>query len=180
MEEIWKDIKGYEGEYQVSNLGNVKSLKTNRVLKQMQHNYKYVHLCQNSKKKAFTIHRLVALHFCKGYSEELVVDHIDQNKLNNIYTNLRWVTRSNNYHNVSEKVRQNRKNGSKQGAYTTSQKTNRKKRPVLVTLEGREPKKFPSMTKAGEFLGINPGDIWKILNGRKKSPQGILIEYING
>ena len=95
--EIWKDIEGYEGYYQISNFGNVKNVKTNKSLVGDINNagYKRV-ILYKPKKKRFLIHRLVALNFCDGYSNGLVVNHKDGNKLNNYYKNLEWVTRSEN------------------------------------------------------------------------------------
>ena len=96
MEE-WKDIKGYEGYYQISSYGYVKNIKTGNIIKGDTNNigYKRVWL-YNPVKKRFFIHRLVALHFCEGYQDNLVVNHKDGNKLNNSSENLEWVTRSEN------------------------------------------------------------------------------------
>lgn len=95
--EIWKDIKDYEGYYQISNYGRVKNIQTNYLLNGDINSagYKRVVL-YTPKRKRFFIHRLVALNFCNGYSENLVVNHIDGNKLNNHYMNLEWITRSEN------------------------------------------------------------------------------------
>lgn len=95
--EVWKGIEGYEGYYQVSNFGNVKNVKTNKMLIGDINNIGYRRVILYSpKKKRFFIHRLVALNFCDGYSNDLVVNHKDGNKLNNHYKNLEWVTRSEN------------------------------------------------------------------------------------
>lgn len=95
--EIWKDIQGYEGYYQISSEGNVRNVKTNQILIGDTNNigYRRVTLYSPTKKRFF-IHRLVALHFCEGYKKNLVVNHKDGNKLNNNYQNLEWVTRSQN------------------------------------------------------------------------------------
>ena len=95
--EKWKDIKNYEGYYQISSYGNVKNIKTGNILKGDTNNigYKRVWLYTPVKKRFF-IHRLVALHFCEGYKDGYVVNHKDGNKLNNSYQNLEWVTRSEN------------------------------------------------------------------------------------
>lgn len=97
MTEIWKDICEYEEYYQISNYGRVKSLLTNKILSGDENSlgYKRVVLCTPVKKRFF-VHRLVAFHFCNGYSPELVVNHKDGNKQNNIATNLEWVTHSEN------------------------------------------------------------------------------------
>lgn len=97
MKEIWKDIKDYEGYYQISNFGNVKNIKTNRILTGDTNSAGYRRvILYTPVKKRFFIHRLVALHFCNGYSDDLVVNHIDGNKTNNYYKNLEWVTKSEN------------------------------------------------------------------------------------
>ena len=94
----WKDIKGYENYYQISNNGQVKNIKTNKILTgDINARYKRVILYIPNKKRFF-IHRLVAEHFCNkplNY-KELVVNHIDGNKLNNDYKNLEFITRSEN------------------------------------------------------------------------------------
>lgn len=95
----WKDIKGYENYYQISNNGQVKNIKTNKILigDINSAGYKRVILYTPNKKRFF-IHRLVAEHFCNkplNY-KGLVVNHIDGNKLNNDYKNLEFITRSEN------------------------------------------------------------------------------------
>lgn len=95
--EIWKDIKDYEGYYQVSSYGQVKSLLTNKILVGDTNSLGYRRVTLYAPiKKRFFIHRLVALHFCKGYQENLIVNHKDGNKTNNKVENLEWVTRSEN------------------------------------------------------------------------------------
>ena len=112
--EIWKPIKGYEGLYEVSNLGRVKSLDhyrkagkggyvtKGRILKQCfdgKKRYLHVNLSNGKKTKIFQVHTLVGKHFVEGYKEGLEIDHIDTNTTNNIAENLRWTTRSENMRN---------------------------------------------------------------------------------
>lgn len=95
--EIWKDIENYEGYYQISSLGRVRNAKTNNILTGDINNIGYKRVClYTPTKKRFFIHRLVAYHFCEGYSEDLVVNHKDGNKQNNCADNLEWITRSEN------------------------------------------------------------------------------------
>jgi hypothetical protein len=108
--EVWKNVLDYEGIYQVSNLGNVKSLsrKLNnqwgdfiskeKILKNCKNSngYLFVKLCKNNIEKAKSVHRLVAIAFL-GYSD-LVVNHKDSNKLNNCIDNLEFCTVRQNVH----------------------------------------------------------------------------------
>ena len=96
--EVWKDIDGYEGLYQVSNLGRVKSLKNKKILKYSK-NYKgycQINLYKNGKRKKYCIHRLVALGYVNNILNKEQVNHIDGNKENNCVYNLEWVTCSEN------------------------------------------------------------------------------------
>lgn len=106
--EIWKDIKGYEGLYQVSNYGRVKGLdrfdNLNRSVKGIilkacivGNGYHGVNLC-NGKSKSYVIHRLVAMAFLNHKPSEckLVIDHIDFNRINNHLSNLRIITNRKN------------------------------------------------------------------------------------
>ena len=104
MKEIFRDVLGYEGLYQVSNHGRVKSLarkgcKKDRMLKSLVHSsgYYVVALC-NGKRKISLIHQLEAIAFLnhKPCGHKLVIDHIDHNKLNNYLPNLRVITHREN------------------------------------------------------------------------------------
>ena len=92
--EIWKDIKGYEGLYQVSNFGNVKSIRNNIILKPnvKQNGYYRVSLSINSKIKEANVHALVASMFIDNPKNKPTVNHKDLNKLNNHVSNLEWAT----------------------------------------------------------------------------------------
>jgi hypothetical protein len=104
MEEEWRDIPGFEGVYQVSNLGGVKRLigyncRTERLLKPAHYSngYLFVSLCVDGKPKGYTLHRLVASAFIGVSKQE--VNHKDGNKENNCVDNLEYSTRHlNNLH----------------------------------------------------------------------------------
>lgn len=102
MDEVWKDIPNYEGIYQVSNLGRVKSFKykNERILKQGNDGKGYLQVClmKNSKRRKFTIHQLVAMAFLDHTPNgmKIVVDHIDGNKNNNNLSNLQLLTQRQN------------------------------------------------------------------------------------
>ena len=102
MKEIWKDIPEYEGLYQVSNLGNVRSLNYNRtgeikLLKQGNVNgYKVVILYKDGKKKNYLVHRLVAIAFLPNPNNLPIINHKDENPSNNNVNNLEWCTQAYN------------------------------------------------------------------------------------
>ena len=113
MEE-WKAIKGYEGLYEVSNLGRVKSLERKvkhpivrektikeKILKYNIDNngYLYVTLYKDGKSKSFKVHRLVAIAFIPNPNNKPDIDHINTNKKDNRIENLRWVTKEENMSN---------------------------------------------------------------------------------
>ena len=94
--EVWKDVIGYEGLYQVSNLGNVKTCKEKILKKSFTIDlYHRVNLLNGSenKSKNFRIHRLVAMAFIENLENKETVNHIDGNKQNNNVENLEWATR---------------------------------------------------------------------------------------
>lgn len=128
MEEIWKDIPGYEGLYQISNKQMVKSLsrkefggrnriRGERILKPRTDRGGYLHvaLSKNGETKNLSIHRLVAIAFIPNPDNKLCVNHIDGVKKNNSIDNLEWCTHSENTkhmfdvlgHKVSEKAKKN-------------------------------------------------------------------------
>jgi hypothetical protein len=99
MEEVWKDIEGFEGRYQVSNLGNVKSLRyggryevRNLVPKVNNKGYEWVELWKDRKRSCRQIHRLVATAFIPNPDPEryTIINHKDENPRNNRVNNLEW------------------------------------------------------------------------------------------
>lgn len=109
MQEIWKDIPGYEGFYQASNLGFIKSIKSknHKILKGClnETGYHRVAFVLNGKFKTHLTHRLIASTFIKNEQNKPEVNHIDGNKLNNSVENLEWCTRQENIeHAVKNKL----------------------------------------------------------------------------
>lgn len=96
--EQWKPIEGYEETYEVSSLGNVRNIRTGRLLKLLKHSkgYRRVHLHLNGCRTTYYVHRLVAYQFIPNVSNKPEVNHIDGQKTNNVVQNLEWVTMSEN------------------------------------------------------------------------------------
>lgn len=148
MEEIWKDIKGYEGDYQISNLGRVKSRKEQFgnvpkeiILKPVLTVWGYtrVGLRKNKKAKNYFIHRLVAEAFVPNPYNKIYVNHIDSNKLNNAATNLEWVTAKENS-NASKTIKEI-------------------KRWNAIEVKDNKGNTFKSYRQAGLFWGISPNTV---------------------
>ena len=106
MDEIWKDIEGYEGLYQVSNLGRVKFLErrvssgnsASRVIREhivtpsLKRGYHRIRLCKEGSKRFFFVHRLVADAFIPNIENKPTINHKDGIRNNNVVSNLEWAT----------------------------------------------------------------------------------------
>lgn len=166
MQEIWKDIKGFEGYYQISNLGNVKSLgiynknqykyehlKNKRISNK---GYYYVAVSYKSKFKILTIHRLVAQAFIPNPFNKPCVNHIDGNKLNNSLDNLEWVTYSENTKHAWENGLFSEEGLKKRGAKIGKASKLRCSKPIYqLDMNGNIIREFNSITDAYLETGIN-------------------------
>lgn len=94
MLEEWKDVLGYEGRYEISNLGQVRRKETGCILRQSTHykGHKYIQFKVSRIKRKYFVHRLVAIAFIPLVVGKDIVNHIDGNKQNNCYLNLEWAT----------------------------------------------------------------------------------------
>ena len=108
MEEVWKDIKGYEGLYQVSNMGRVRNSK-GCIMKQAVNDKGYlrIRLSKDGKKSHFRVHRLVAETFIPNPDNKAEVNHISCMKSDNRASNLEWVSSEEN-HRLYKEYRENK------------------------------------------------------------------------
>ena len=97
MEEIWKPIKNFENRYRVSNFGRIYSVKRNTIMKpSMLNGYWRVTLHDGSKTNGYYVHRIVAEAFIPNPQNKPLVNHIDEDRANNLVSNLEWATFSEN------------------------------------------------------------------------------------
>lgn len=166
----WRDIKGYEGLYQVSNTGLVRSVdrittgNRKRAIKgkvlsagENQFGYFVVALCKNGKRKMERVHRLVAIAFLPSDNERPFINHKDGNPKNNHVSNLEWCTQKENVqHAYDTGLRKpNRSLTDEQAEYVKS---------VYVPYS----RTFGTGGLARKF-GVEPSVIWRTINGRKKN-----------
>ena len=168
MLEEWKDIKGYEGYYQVSDCGKVRSL--NRIVKhgyskrqavkgRVRKNhltlagYLTITLSREAKYEIFAIHRLIGLHFIKNPKNKKTINHIDGNKLNNCVDNLEWATHS-----------ENTLHAYKLGMINNTGCSHKK--VIQYDLNGVELNRFKSMADASRETGISRTGIIGCCSGR--------------
>lgn len=113
IKEEWRDIKGYEGKYRISNLGDVYSFHSNRLLKPWDDGlgYERVDLSKNGVVETFQIHRLVAEHFIPNDNPNILIEvnHKDLNPSNNKVDNLEWCTHKDNIRHAGRNGKMARK-----------------------------------------------------------------------
>ena len=188
--EVWKDIKGYEGYYQVSSLGNVKSLereeifknkkgktikrlRKERILTQKVNEYGYaeVNLWKDGKNKYLRVHRLVGISFIPNPENKPVVNHKDGNKLNNCVTNLEWNTVSENTWHATHVLGTN---DYKKGLVKATEAC--KKKTIILDTKTNKIHNFDSRKEAAEFFGAID---FQSLAGHKKCKKFSHLKLIN-
>ena len=173
MKEIWKDIEGYEGLYQVSNLGRVKSLKWGKVkfLKPFsdKNGYLSVHLRKDNSSYMSYIHRLVAMTFISNPNNLPQVNHKDENPSNNNVSNLEYCDSkyNNNYGTRNEKISIKMLNHQKISKVVLQIDKNTN---VVINI-------FPSLMEAERETGCSHTHIQKCCKGKRKTTGGYKWEY---
>ena len=199
MEEIWRDIKGYKGLYQVSNTGRVKSLERTvwnnkgyyktvpeRILKgrKTRVGYLRVQLYKNNKAKNCYVHRLVAQAFLENIDNLPEVNHIDENKQNNCIENLEWCSHSynNTYNDKAKKA--GKKIAKKLRGRKLSEETikklseSRKRKPVYsIDKESGLTTYWESTMEASRQLRIDQCSVVRCCQGKRKSAKGFYFFY---
>lgn len=167
--EIWKDIPEYEGLYQVSNLGRVKNNK-GLILKPRLYKDGYfdIKLSKNGKNKTKRINRLVALAFIPNHNNYPMVNHKDEDRLNNRVNNLEWCT---NKYNI------NYGNRSERASKTLSSVMS--KPIIMYNKQGNKLREFGGIKDANKYLGKYKynSNISACLTGRNKTAYGYKWKY---
>lgn len=175
MQEIWKDIKGYEGLYQISNLGNVKSLnyRNTRVKKNLtpkinKDGYLWVELRKNTIPKPLLVHRLVGMEFIPNPNNYPEINHKDENKANNNVENLEWCTRTYNVLYSLDK-HPKRRHGVKKVNENVVQKT----------LDGEVFEIYSNSLDAARKNKYSQWSILECCRGNRKTAYGYKWEFAN-
>lgn len=156
-----KDIEGYEGLYQITEKGEVWSVKRKIFLKQQtdKDGYKRVSLYRQNGYKMFFVHRLVALAFVPNPENKPTVNHLDEDKTNNHYTNLTWAT-----------MKEQNTHGTRLSRVVT-----KNSRPVRCIETGVV---YPSIKAAAEAIGGYTGCITRACQTNTRTHLGYHWEYV--
>lgn len=192
MQEVWKDIKGFEGLYQISNFGNVKSLNwghrgyaMNLTPKKQNQGYLFVELIKNKRRKAFLIHRLVAIAFIQNPSNYPFVNHKDENQKNNFVENLEWCTESYNAkYSLSRHPDRKAKMNLARGEYVKKNRNcnprtpSKRTRPIeQCDLKGNAIKRWDSIIQVKHELQYSDWSIAECCRGNRKKAYGYGWRY---
>lgn len=203
-EEIWKPIKNYEGLYEISNLGRVRSLNYNRtgkeeILKNIEceNGYLIVNLAKFGKYKTFKVHRLVAEAFIPNPENKPCIDHINTIREDNRVENLRWVTHEENNNNPLTKkkyIENHRKQNSEETKKKiseslkgencfmygkTGEKHPRSKPVVQIDIGNNKVIKVWGSANQAEKQGFDHRNISKCCRGKLKTHKGFKWMYLS-
>ena len=181
MEEEWLPVKGYEGLYEVSNMGRVRSLKNTRhvirkeplIKKQFVGSWGYpmVALCKDGISKPSLVHRLVAEAFVPNPDNLPFINHKDENRQNSVSTNLEFCTQAynNNYGTARQRGIETAK---KNGSYNTKKLYQYDKIGNLIGV-------FDSVASASKSLNINASTLSNCANGKRhcRSAHGYVFRF---
>ena len=168
--EHWKPIVGYEGRYEVSTEGNVKSIKSSKVLipQARKHGYLAVWLYKNGGRRQVSVHRLVAEAFCEKHDGDTEVNHLNEDKTDNRAENLEWCNHkyNTNYGTTQERRASKIRNGPKSRGVRQ------------MDMDGNVLNEFPSLAEAFRQTGTLQSSICFMISGRYTHANGYKWEYI--
>lgn len=175
-EEIWEDILGYEGLYKVSNYGNVKRVCSDKYLVQCERAfYPSVCLCKNNIKKSFLVHRLVAQAFIPNPNKLPMVNHKDENKLNNKVENLEWCDAK--YNSTYGTVVTRRANSHRGVKHKPSVHLKLRKKVTQYDMNMVKIATFESITESSLKTNVGISKISEVCLGKRRSAGGFLWSF---
>jgi len=175
--EVWKDVKGWEGFYQVSNLGRFKGVERldsrgykqkERIMKGYDNGHGYIHVygSKNGIAKTLKLHRIIAEAFIPNPNNLPCVNHKDENRANNHVDNLEWCTYSynNTYGDRLKKIKK-------------SEGWKKSWKPIYVIKQDGTKEWFESLTSASEKYNLDISNVSGVLRGINKTHKGYRFEY---
>lgn len=180
MQEIWKDVVGYEGLYKVSNLGNVISNRRNykcgtRYLSSYDKGgYRRVSLVVNCQKKNLLVHRLVAEAFIPNPENKNAVNHIDGCKTNNCVDNLEWVT---NQENTAHAIKIGLRPPDAPYRIRRGADNSRSKKVLQYDLDGNLIAEYACSREAAEAIGSIKDSILRCCRGERMTHRGFVWKF---
>ena len=187
MEEIWKDIPDYEGLYQVSNLGRVRSLKyhmsdTVHILKPSKNTQGYyqIHLSKNGNSKIRRVHKLVCQSFIPNPDNLPQVNHKNEDKTDNRVENLEWCTAkyNSNYGTRNSRVKEARKGLHFSEEWKKKISKALSKTVFQYTKDGLLVKIYSSTREASRITGVKQASISECCRGNYKTAGGYIWKYV--
>lgn len=180
-EEIWAPVKGFEGRYEVSTLGRVRSLSYNgtglvKVLKPSgdTHGYTKFSLCKDGRRYMKKTHRLVAEAFLEKPKNKECVDHINGIRSDNACENLRWCSHKENLNYPLFKLK-----AAVAKIGMINELCHNSRRLIQKTMDGTVIKEWPSAMEVQRTLGFGQPSITNCCNGKKQSAYGYKWEWID-
>lgn len=177
MIEVWKPIINYEGQYEISSFGRVKSLpRTNGTFRlskekmlhiKLNRGYSYVTLCKNNKLRTFTVHRLVAVAFIPNQDNKAEINHKNGIKTDNRIENLEWATSSENKIHRIEVLK----------IYNKKGKEDKRSKIILQTKNNEIIGMYYGFREAQNKTGIDNASIWRCCNNKQNTAGGYCWKY---
>lgn len=179
QKEVWKPITGYDGIYEVSNIGRIRNAKYNRMRRthEVRGGYIGILLMKDGSAKSYMVHRLVYQEFVSPIPDGYVVHHIDKNRTNNSVENLKAM--SNYEHNSMHKKGVKIPKHVPTGEEIERIKEKSSKPVVQLSTDGEVIAIFPSQIEAKRQTGIDNRDICKCCQGKRPHAGHYRWKYLN-